>query len=297
MLPGVRGEVAALADDPDAPDRAARIDALAAIPEQIVRFLAERLGGRRPDHEPMLEVLVTRHYREFDLHDLRVLDVAGRPFVTADYVLDGPADPAGLHRRRPSTSSPTRTARWPPRSPSRWRPAPGRGGRRPLPVLAGAARRPEDGRDGAGRAARCAAVRLRRTPDRGGRLPRRRRRRSTTSPSVPWPATGHGDRGRRLVRGIHPMVGRRLQPVAAAGLHRHASRRARGRAALPLRGAGQPGRQAAGRARAGAGARRRPRRRRHRHRAAARGAGRGELPRGDPPGPHRSAARPGPSST
>ena len=88
MLAGVRGEVTALADD-DAPDRAARIDALAAIPEQIVRFLAERLEGGVPHREPMLEVLVKRHYREFDLHDLRVLDVTGRPFVAADYVLDG----------------------------------------------------------------------------------------------------------------------------------------------------------------------------------------------------------------
>ena len=88
VLAGVRAEVAALADD-DAPDRAARIDALAAIPEQIVRFLAERLEGGVPHREPMLEVLVKRHYREFDLQDLRVLDVAGRPFVTADYVLDG----------------------------------------------------------------------------------------------------------------------------------------------------------------------------------------------------------------
>ncbi|MGA8993693.1 MAG: carboxyl transferase domain-containing protein, partial [Nocardioidaceae bacterium] len=88
VLAGVRGEIEALADD-DAPDRARRIDALAGIPEQIVRFLAERLQGRLPAREPMLEVLVRRHYREFDLHDLRVLDVAGRPFTVADYVLDG----------------------------------------------------------------------------------------------------------------------------------------------------------------------------------------------------------------
>jgi acetyl/propionyl-CoA carboxylase alpha subunit/acetyl-CoA carboxylase carboxyltransferase component len=87
VLAGVRDEVAALADDA-APDRADRIDALAAIPEQIVRFLAERLERGVPEREPMLEVLVKRHYREFDLHDLRVLDVGGRPFVVADYVLD-----------------------------------------------------------------------------------------------------------------------------------------------------------------------------------------------------------------
>ncbi len=86
VLAGVRGEVEALSSDA-APDRERRIDALAAIPEQIVRFLAERLEDGVPEREPMLEVLVKRHYREFDLHDLRVV-TNGRPFVVADYVLD-----------------------------------------------------------------------------------------------------------------------------------------------------------------------------------------------------------------
>jgi acetyl/propionyl-CoA carboxylase alpha subunit/acetyl-CoA carboxylase carboxyltransferase component len=87
VLARARDEVAALAED-DAPDRAERIEALAAIPERIVRFLAERLGNGVPEREPMLEVLVRRHYRDFDLHDLRVLDLDRRPFVTAGYVLD-----------------------------------------------------------------------------------------------------------------------------------------------------------------------------------------------------------------
>ena len=86
VLAGVRGEVEALSSDAAA-DREQRIDALAAIPEQIVRFLAERLEDGVPEREPMLEVLVKRHYREFDLHDLRVV-ANGRPFVVADYVLD-----------------------------------------------------------------------------------------------------------------------------------------------------------------------------------------------------------------
>ena len=50
-----------------APDRAERIDALAAIPEQIVRFLLERLENGMPEREPMLEVLIQRHYREYEL--------------------------------------------------------------------------------------------------------------------------------------------------------------------------------------------------------------------------------------
>ena len=88
VLAGVRGEVAALAADPDAADRAERIDALAAIPEQIVSFLAERLEAGVPRNEPMLEILIKRHYREYDLDDLRSVDVDGRPFAVADYVLD-----------------------------------------------------------------------------------------------------------------------------------------------------------------------------------------------------------------
>jgi len=88
VLAGVRDEVAALAADPDAPDRTERIEALAAIPEQIVRFLAERLEEGVPEQEPMLEVLVRRHYREHDLRGLRSVLRAGRTFAVADYTLD-----------------------------------------------------------------------------------------------------------------------------------------------------------------------------------------------------------------
>ena len=89
VLAGVRDEVAALAADHDAPDRTARLEALAAIPEQIVRFLAERLENGVPEQEPMLEVLVRRHYREHDLHDVRSFERAGRTLAVADYTLDG----------------------------------------------------------------------------------------------------------------------------------------------------------------------------------------------------------------
>lgn len=88
VLAGVRDEVAALAADPDTADRAERIEALAAIPEQIVRFLAERLEAGVPEREPMLEVLVRRHYREHDLHALTSQSRADRTFVMADYTLD-----------------------------------------------------------------------------------------------------------------------------------------------------------------------------------------------------------------
>ena len=88
VLAGVGTEVASLAANPDAPDRRERMEALAAIPEQIVRFLAQRLEGGWGEREPMLEVLIRRHYREHELHDLKDSVVDRRPFATADYTVD-----------------------------------------------------------------------------------------------------------------------------------------------------------------------------------------------------------------
>ena len=94
VLDGVAVEVAELAD-PDAPDRARRIEALAAIPEQLVGFLRDRLTTATPAREPLLEVLVRRHYLEYHLHDLSVFEqpipsqqgesTAGRATVRAEY--------------------------------------------------------------------------------------------------------------------------------------------------------------------------------------------------------------------
>ena len=88
ILLGVRDELSSLSAAGDIADRARRIEALAAIPEQIVRFLAERLEHGVPAREPMLEVLARRHYREYDLRDLQSLESGARPFVVADYTLD-----------------------------------------------------------------------------------------------------------------------------------------------------------------------------------------------------------------
>jgi acetyl/propionyl-CoA carboxylase alpha subunit/acetyl-CoA carboxylase carboxyltransferase component len=88
ILAGVGDEVADLTAHPEAPDRQERVDALAAIPEPIVRFLAQRLERGWGEREPMLEVLIRRHYREYELHDLREVAVDGRPFATADYTID-----------------------------------------------------------------------------------------------------------------------------------------------------------------------------------------------------------------
>ncbi|WP_192756715.1 carboxyl transferase domain-containing protein [Actinopolymorpha pittospori] len=88
VVAGIGNEIASLAGNQDTPDRRQRIEALAAIPEQIARFLARRLEGGWGEWEPMLEVLIRRHYREYELHDLGESTVDGRPFATADYSLD-----------------------------------------------------------------------------------------------------------------------------------------------------------------------------------------------------------------
>ena len=88
VLAGVSDELIYLSDNPDAPDYGPRLDLLAEIPEQIIDFLALRIEHSLPEQEPMLEVLVRRHYREYKLRDLRWLTAAGRPFVTADYALN-----------------------------------------------------------------------------------------------------------------------------------------------------------------------------------------------------------------
>ena len=82
-------DVAALAADPDAPDHADGIARLVAVPEKNDVTLATRLAAGVTGPEPMLEVLARKHYGPHGLTDLRVLDVDGRPAVTARYELDG----------------------------------------------------------------------------------------------------------------------------------------------------------------------------------------------------------------
>ena len=89
VLAGVAGEVAYLADHPDAPDYAARIAALSAIPERLVLTLAERLSHGISPHEPLLEVLTRKHYGDHELTNVQAVTIEGRSVVTADYVLDG----------------------------------------------------------------------------------------------------------------------------------------------------------------------------------------------------------------
>jgi len=88
VLAGVGAEVAALAADPDAADREQRIAALALIPEQTVGFLAARLAQGLHAEEPMLEVLIRKHYADYDLSALHGVTVDGRAAAAGDYRLE-----------------------------------------------------------------------------------------------------------------------------------------------------------------------------------------------------------------
>ncbi len=88
MLAGVRAEVEALAADPDAPDHAERVEALVAIPEQIVAFLAERLEQRRPGARADARGAGTPPLPRVRPARLASTSRHGRPFVLANYTLD-----------------------------------------------------------------------------------------------------------------------------------------------------------------------------------------------------------------
>ena len=88
---------------PDGDERTARVDALAAIPERIVRFLGERLRRGVPAREPMLAVLVKRHYREHSLRDLHEETADGRAVATPSTASTS-ATPTSSARWAPSTS-------------------------------------------------------------------------------------------------------------------------------------------------------------------------------------------------
>ena len=143
VLAGVGDELIYLSDNPDAPDYGPRLDALAAIPEQIVGFLAMRIEHALPQREPMLEVLVRRHYREYELHDMRRADRCGQAAGHGGLCRGRTSNPAGHdHRavvRAGRVLRPGRRDRRPARG-GAGRP---RGRGRPVPVLA---RRPGLGR-------------------------------------------------------------------------------------------------------------------------------------------------------
>ncbi|HEY4624864.1 MAG TPA: biotin carboxylase N-terminal domain-containing protein, partial [Blastococcus sp.] len=73
----------------DAGESVARIEALVASPEPLIRLLAQRFERRTAEPDPILEVLTRRYYRSRDLQNLRSFLLDGHSSVSADYELDG----------------------------------------------------------------------------------------------------------------------------------------------------------------------------------------------------------------
>ncbi|HEX6970403.1 MAG TPA: carboxyl transferase domain-containing protein [Micromonosporaceae bacterium] len=85
----VRGHLRYLDRNPDAADRAERIAQMVASPEPLVRLLGQRIGRPGADHGPMLEVLSRRYYGNRGLSDTRCVEVAGHSLFTAEYNRNG----------------------------------------------------------------------------------------------------------------------------------------------------------------------------------------------------------------
>ncbi|MEU6584210.1 carboxyl transferase domain-containing protein [Nocardia sp. NPDC046763] len=89
MLAGIPDELRALASIPDSPERTRRITAIADIPESLDRIVVARL--RRDTHapvDPLLEVMCRRRYGEQQLRSVRTVTIAGRAFAVCDYRLE-----------------------------------------------------------------------------------------------------------------------------------------------------------------------------------------------------------------
>jgi acetyl/propionyl-CoA carboxylase alpha subunit/acetyl-CoA carboxylase carboxyltransferase component len=80
---GVREGLQYLADNPDAPDHASRIDALVATPELLIDLLAERISNPGA----LLEVATRRYYEIRALEDVKTFEEASGQFVTGSYEL------------------------------------------------------------------------------------------------------------------------------------------------------------------------------------------------------------------
>ncbi|MFI7542876.1 biotin carboxylase N-terminal domain-containing protein [Actinoplanes sp. NPDC049599] len=81
----VREELRHLDREPDAPDRADRIQAMVASAEPLVRLIGQRMGRPGRDHAPLLEVLTRRYYGNRGLARVTAREVVGCGFVTAEH--------------------------------------------------------------------------------------------------------------------------------------------------------------------------------------------------------------------
>jgi acetyl/propionyl-CoA carboxylase alpha subunit/acetyl-CoA carboxylase carboxyltransferase component len=81
----VRADLRHLDRNPDAPDRAERIQAMVASSEPLVRLIGQRIGRPGRDHVPLLEVLTRRYYGNRRLSAVTARETAGCRFVTAEF--------------------------------------------------------------------------------------------------------------------------------------------------------------------------------------------------------------------
>ncbi|MFY9918535.1 MAG: carboxyl transferase domain-containing protein, partial [Mycobacterium sp.] len=79
----VRDALQYLVDNPDAPDYAARIDALVATPALLIDLLAQRISNPGP----LLEVVTRQYYEIRALEDVKTFEQVGGQFVTGSYEL------------------------------------------------------------------------------------------------------------------------------------------------------------------------------------------------------------------
>ena len=82
---GVRGSLQYLTENPDAPDYAARIDALVSTPEPLIDLLAARIT----DPGALLEVITRQYYEIRTLEDVKAFDRENKHFVTGNFDLAG----------------------------------------------------------------------------------------------------------------------------------------------------------------------------------------------------------------
>ncbi len=85
----VRRQLRYLDEHPDAADRDERIAEMVASPEPLVRLLGRRIDRPGADAGALLEVISRRYYREHRLSGVRCGQAGGRPFVTGGFEVDG----------------------------------------------------------------------------------------------------------------------------------------------------------------------------------------------------------------
>ncbi|MGQ0630607.1 MAG: ATP-binding protein [Sporichthyaceae bacterium] len=85
----IREQIAYLVANPQAEDRAERIEALVVSPETIIGLLSEYLATGAEALGPLLEVQTRRYYRSRALEDVRLFERDSREFFTAAFDLAG----------------------------------------------------------------------------------------------------------------------------------------------------------------------------------------------------------------